>query len=358
MTITDRDDEFTRTITFFFNKRLGHAPSAEQLAAYLTLCRDGGTGDEIDRRLAKEPEAAAFAARPPAPVIVAPEQLHVDGLGFVTQSGASWTMAFLSAFRHYERFLRGEDITPLLAEAVALGANGGRVFGAFDYGSPQNQRLYPREHPDYYDRLEEFCGLFAAHGLWLQFTVFADTRRSVPTPQAQRVHWSLVCDALRRCPNVLLERVNENNQHDNWVDADLPKPSGLCSSFGSNGGGNDPPGPFWDYADLHSERRGDFALSTTTVNFTVKGYHGENGAPSFAGTHRATVVSEPPGIADANVNGRRTADPRICFQMGVGCATWGAGGTAHTECGVMSVLHTDIQAECARQFFAGVRSIR
>jgi hypothetical protein len=30
------------------------------------------------------------------------------------------------------------------------------VSGAFDFGSPQNQRLYPREHPDCFSRLPEF----------------------------------------------------------------------------------------------------------------------------------------------------------------------------------------------------------
>src|SRR5262245_65011468 len=53
-------------------------------------------------------------------------------------------------------------------------------------------------------------------------------------------------------------------------DTDLPRPQGICASFGSNGAGADPPGPFWDYADLHSERRGDFALSTTTVHFAIR----------------------------------------------------------------------------------------
>jgi len=353
---TERDGEFTRTITFFFQKHLGHAPSAEQLAAYLVACENGMTGPEIDARLAAEPEAKAFAAKPAIAATVAPERLHVEGVGFVTESGAPWTMAFISGFRDLDRFMDGEDIEPLLTETVALGGNGRRVFGAYDFGSPQVQRLYPREHAAYYERLPEFCALYAKHGLWLEFVAFADTARSVPGQPAQVLHWVTVCDALRGCPNVLLERVNENDQHDNRVDAALAKPDGLCSSFGSNGGGQDPPGPYWDYSCLHSERRGDFALSTTTVNFAIKGW--SEGTKSFIGTRRATVVNEPPGIADANVPGRRTNNPRICYQMGVGCSTWGAGGTAHSDCGVQSVLHTPIQAECVRQFLAGVKAVR
>lgn len=356
--ITDRDEEFRNTITFFYRQELGREPDPNGLESWLGQLRGGMTGAQLQEALRDSAEGVAYRSKPPAPIVApaaAVERLHVEGLGFVTESSKPWTMAFITGFRDYERFLNGEDIEPLLVETTALGGNGRRVFGAFDFGSPNVQRLYPREHGDYYDRLQEFCNLFAKHGLWVEFVVFADTARSVPGVAAQLVHWAALCDQLRECSNVLLERVNENDQHDNRVDAALPKPVGICSSFGSNGGGNDPPGPFWDYACLHSERRGDFALSTTTVNFSVKGYVGENAAKSFGGTQRCTVVCEPPGIADANVGGRRTADPRVCYQMGVGCATWGAGGTAHSECGVMSVLHTPVQAECVRQFLAGVK---
>src|SRR5580765_6731517 len=355
--ITDRDDEFVKTITFFYRKELGRDPEPPGLASWLENLRNGMTGPELEQALHDSPEAVAFRARPPVPPTPKTPRVHVEGLRFVTEGGEPWVMAFATSFRAYERFLRREDLGPHLQELAELGANGIRVFGAFDYGSPQTQRLYPREHPEYYDRLPEFFDLLRGFGLYAQFCVFADTARSVPGKAAQLAHWARVVDVLRPIENVLLERVNENDQHDNHVDADVPRPAGMCASFGSNGGGQDPPGPYWDYADLHSERRGDFALSTTTVNFAIKGYKGENAAKSFDGTQRATVVSEPPGIADALVPGRRTNDPRICYQMGVGCSTWGAGGTAHSDCGVQSVLHTPIQAECVRQFLAGVRAV-
>jgi hypothetical protein len=350
--ITGRDEEFTRTITFFYRQELGRDPEPGGLAAWLEQCRNGLTGPQLEKALHDSAEAVAFRARPKVPET---PRVHVEGLRFVTEGGAPWVMAFATSFRAYERFLRGEDLQPHLQELAELGANGIRVFGAFDYGSPQTQRLYPREHPDYYDRLAEFFALLQGFGLYAQFCVFADTARSVPGKPAQLAHWTRMVDVLRPIPNVLLERVNENDQHDNRVDADVPRPAGMCASFGSNGGGQDPPGPYWDYSDLHSERRGDFALSTTTVNFAIKGYKGENAAKSFAGTQRATVVSEPPGIADTLVAGRRTNDPGICYQMGVGSSTWGAGGTAHSDCGVQSVVLTPVQKECVRQFINGVK---
>jgi hypothetical protein len=343
--ITDRDDEFRGTITALFNQELGHDPSDEQMLAYLTWARAGGTGEQMQQVLHDEPEALAYRARPKAP-----PRLHVVGEDFWTLEGEPWTMAFVSSFRLFERFLRGEDVAPLLQEAREVGANGVRVFGAFDFGSPAVQRLYPLEHgPAYYDLLPAFFELLGGYGLYAQFTVFADTARSVPGVVQQQAHFLDVCEVLRDVPNVLLERVNENDAHENRVEAPLPKPVGICSSFGSNGAGNDPPGPFWDYADLHAERRGDFALSTTTVHFAINGY-----GTAYPGTRRATVNSEPPGFADMTQPGRRTSDPRVAYRMGLGCR-WGAGGTAHSDCGVHSVLLTPTQRACVEQFLRGVR---
>lgn len=343
--ITGRDDEFRSVITILFNEELGHDPSPEQMGAYLTWARDGGTGEQMRAVLHAEPEAIAYRNR-----VKSLPRVRVEGLRFVTDDGKPWVMAFVSSFRLYERYLRGEDIRPLLQEAIDVGANGVRVFGAFDFGSPDAQRLYPSEHPDYYERLPQFFGVLAEYGLYAQFTAFADTQRSVPGALGQMVHWLTLCNVLAGVSNVLLERVNEHDAHENRIDAFLPRPDGICASYGSNGQGSDPPAPFWDYADLHSERRGDFALSSTTLHFAVHGY-----GTTFPGTQRATVNSEPPGFSDTMQPGRRTNDPRIAFLMGLGCC-WGAGGTAHSDCGVNSVPLTPTQRACVEEFLRGVRS--
>ena len=346
--ITGRDDEFRGTITALYREELGRDPDPVGMAEFLQHAREGMTGEQIRRALHDSPEGVAYRNRPKVPPT---PRLHVEGLQFITETGAVWLMAFVSSFRLYERFLRGEDIRPVLQETREVGANGVRVFGAFDFGSPDVQRLYPREHGDYYDRLPEFFAQLAAFGLYAQFTAFADTQRSVPGVPAQLAHWSAVCNVCRDVPNVLLERVNEANQHDNRVDANLPKPDGITASFGSNGAGADPPGPFWDYADLHSERPSDLPKllqSTTTVAFAI---HGTGAA--FRGTGRATVVSEPIGFADVAAAGRRVADPSIAYLLGLGCR-WGAGGTAHSDNGVQSVVLSPTQRACVEQFLKGV----
>jgi hypothetical protein len=350
---TRRLPELRGTITALFQRHFPGRPypTDEQMNAYLQWIKDGdATGDDIDKRLAAEPEAVAIAAalaqQPKTP------RLHVEGLGFVDENGQPWTMAFLSGFRDYERFLAGEDIRPLLQETVDVGANGRRVFGMFDFGSPQTQRLYPDEHPDiYFDLLPAFAQLYASFGLYIEFTAFADTGRAMPTAARQLAHWLRLCDVLRTAPNVLLERVNEDDSHENHVDAALPKPDGICSSFGSNGAGANPPTAGWDYADLHSERPADLPKllqSTTTLAFAVHGFTG------FGGTQTATVASEPIGFADAGVPGRRVADTVVAYLLGLGCR-WGAGGTAHSDCGVQSVLLSPTQRACVEAFLRGVR---
>ena len=346
MPITGRDDEFRATISYYFRQELGREPNASEMAAYLTACQNGMTGAQIQTILHNEPEAVAYRARPPVPRT---PRLHVEGLKFVTEDGKPWRMAFADSFRAYERFLHGEDLRPHLQELADLGANGVRVFGAFDFGSPETQRLYPREHPDYFIRLPPFFALLRDFGFYAQWCAFADTQRSVPGASDQAKHWWRLCDVLTLIPNVLLQRVNEEHQHENRLDAVLSKPPLICSSYGSEGAGQDPPAPFWNYADLGSERHDDFSLSSTTVHFSIFGY------PGFVGTQRATVVSEPPGFGEAKT-GSRTNDPVVAYQLGVGAGTWGAGGCAHSDCGVQSVMLTPIQRVCVAEFLRGVKA--
>jgi hypothetical protein len=280
------------------------------------------------------------------------EPLHVEGLRFVTASGVPWKMASLTGFRDYERWLRGEDIIPLIEQTVNLGANCRRIFGMFDFGSPNQQRLYPGEWgAEYYDRLAEFFKIYEEYGLYIEWTVFADSQRACPGTAEQIKHWELVTSRLRPIPNVLLEFCNELDSHENRPNITAAKPIGICSSSGSNGAGNDPPGPYWDYSALHSERPMNLPKllqSTTTVAFSIYGTGGR-----FQGTRVATVVNEPIGFADVASPGRRVSDPNIAYYLGLGCQ-WGAGGTAHSDCGVQSVLLSPIQEACVREFIRGI----
>ena len=293
---------------------------------------------------------------PPLQPLALP-RLHVEGLGFVTTNGDPWRMAFADSFRAYDRFLRGEDLRPVFEELRDMKANGIRVLGMAD----SFMHLYPQEHQDFYARLPAFCALATEYRLYVQFCVFADTKIIMPWTSgwshplvAQIEHFARVCNALRDSSNVLIQLVNENDSNQNGIELGaFAKPVGILSSIGSNGTGNDPPLPAWDYSDLGSERRGDFSLSCTTVHFAIHGYSSDEG--SFAGTQRATVVSEPPGFAEEMVPGRRTNDPAVAYLMGLGCQ-WGAGGCAHSDAGIQSVLLPPRQKACVEAFIRGVQA--
>ena len=274
-------------------------------------------------------------------------RIHVEGLTFKDERGKPWVWAMTDGWRDYDRYLRGQDIRPVLSESRELGANGRHVLGMNHWP----EHLHPQEHATYYEKLPVFADLLMEYGQYLQFCVFADTKLVMPDRNQQLQHYHWVCDVLHRKSNVFIKLVNENDQHDNGVDiVSFPKPFDVLASSGSNGTGNDPPQPFWDYSDLGSERRGDFSLSTTTVHYAIHGYGG-----SFPGTHRATVVSEPPGFDEMMISGRRTNDPAIAYLLGLGCR-WGAGGTAHSSDGLQSNLLRPITKQCVREFLRGVKN--
>lgn len=279
--------------------------------------------------------------------------LHVQGLKFVDEAGNEWRWAMTDGFSDYRRFLvEGADaLKPVLAEAQAIGSNGRRVFGMFDFGNPAGPHLYVSEHPDYYDRLPAFLDLLASYGQYVQFTVFADTGRAMPDRAQQLAHFSRIVTILELHTNAMLELVNEQNAHENGVaTASFPRPPPpLLASSGSNGGGSDPTLPLWDYSNLHSERPTDpakLSMSTTTLAFAIDGFTG------WVGTHQPTVVNEPIGCADAPDPGRRINDPAVAYLLGLG-TQWGAGGTGHSDAGAFSVM-LGAQKPCVAAFLRGV----
>lgn len=282
------------------------------------------------------------------------ERLHVEGEKFVTASGKPYVWAHVTLMRAYQRFLNGEDLRPVFQQALELGANGIRVLGMFGWDDG-NGPLIPQQHGEtYYSSIGAFAELTAEYGFQIQWVVFADTRLVMGNQQEQLKHFNRVVETVRPHANINIELVNENNSNQNGIDiAAFPRPQGICSSAGSNGAGSNPPGPYWDYSDLHAERREDrIALTTTTVWFAINGY--SEGNDSFPGTKRATVNSEPYGFDEVNDPGRRTNDPAIAYLMGVGCK-YGAGGTAHSTDGIQAVLLRPLQVECVKQFLAGLQ---
>jgi hypothetical protein len=144
-------------------------------------------------------------------------RLEVDGHFFRQNSGARWTGIQATDFNLFNRFLAGEDITPILRQRADVGFNLLRVWTDFDVCADgkcrEHQpigRLVPSEHPDYYVRLTEFLDVCAQHGLYVELTAFTGRSDS----DGHRIaHWDQLIAAVASSTNVLLELINEHNVH-------------------------------------------------------------------------------------------------------------------------------------------------
>lgn len=177
--------------------------------------------------------------------------------GFRNQSGDRVVIAGVSAFMHFERYLNGEDVRPLLAQAVELGANCLRVFGMAHY-IPVNagrRAFKPQDYGDrYFDAQPEFFALCASSGLYVYWSVFPDNDL-IRVPNARDFFVREVA-TLKQAENTFGELTNEQDAHSfNAVDpTSMPRPNGIAFTSGSYGdiGGAQP--HCWDFCDYHTPR--------------------------------------------------------------------------------------------------------
>lgn len=234
----------------------------------------------------------------------------------------------------FPKFVRGEDIAQIVAERRGLGFNTHRVFlsmsgglGTFD----------PRPH---LDALPEFCSLIGLSGMRLELTVFADTRRWLPS-EADQVR--LLHDVDDRVPLVhLLEGVNEFNVHDNAADGivDERLQAGRIWCLGSMGADQGTAQPVQGYATYHPARTTDWPRKV-----------GHN-AYEVGARHRVPAVSNECMRPDQD--GFRVSN---FFDGAANGALMCAGATFHSTSGKASTRFTDDEARCAEAWVAGAQAV-
>lgn len=185
-------------------------------------------------------------------------RLRVAGRHFVNAAGDRVTIKGATCFQSYDRFLRGDLDPAVFDDLQTLGFNCIRVFG-MDSVIPQQigrPPFRPQDFGDrYYDALPAFCAEAAAHGLYVLFTVFADTKLVMPTLWEQQDHFNGVVSMLRTSPNTLGSLVNEYTEHDNGVERDqFPRPQGVAFDAGSAGDDQAVTDPIWDWCPFHVRR--------------------------------------------------------------------------------------------------------
>ncbi len=260
---------------------------------------------------------------------------------FFTLNGQPWTAIESSEFSLYSRYTRGEDIRPVLAERQAIGFNLLRVWLLNTSVVPGG--ILPSQYPDFYARLAPFAALCASYGCCVEFTAFTQTQTLMPSVRDQTMHWARTADALRGCGNVLLELVNEADQHDNATDPSLltMRPPGILASSGSNGAGALAPTPVWDYGLYHSNDLSEWQRKCA-----------HNAFEKVAELHHIPAM--------ANENTRypdRDASLVHAEDAAAGAALLSAGACFHSNSGKLSRPFDDVEFSAAIAWVRGAESV-
>ncbi len=303
---------------------------------------------------------------------------------FWDQNGP-WTWVGMTDFLVWSRFLHGEDVDGLLHERVHLGAKVLRVFGMVDCFSRSIKQdelpachLYPQEWGDsYYEKLIAFIQLAAAHGLRVEFTLFADAETAMPDQGAQDDYAERVFQALTTAAPTFtnfLEGCNECNNRSNLPGGEA-RSYEVASRFtgrsaavlvASGSSVTDLPPcatvvPYvLDYVTEHLDRGPEWVRKQGDLRDHRDGFTWGDTSPCpgvvFSGTRVATISDEPRGL-DESVWGSRTTDTVAAGQAGGMAALFGNGITYHCTLCIRSEPLGPIQTEGATKMLAAARFI-
>lgn len=287
-------------------------------------------------------------------------KLVAKGKFFQTDAGDKFTAIQASDYNLFNRFLKGEDIEPILTQREEIGFNMLRVWTRMKLASAGIGDLTLADHPDLYERVPDFLQAAARHGLHVEFTAYIGPK--VVEDDFDPEHWQRLGVAVKSTPtSALLELMNENDQHPIDVRAFSPIPGVLCSR-GSNGGGHPPVGvlnggsnwiidpscPPWGYTDNHSN--GIFE-EQRKVGHAAMEYADCTGTPALTNeTSRCPEVGMYSGADLARMKA-------LAYGTAAGGALLGAGSCFHSIQGKSSVLFTGDQLEVARVWVAGAKSV-
>jgi hypothetical protein len=251
-----------------------------------------------------------------------------------------------SDFSLFKRYLERDAVwESVVAERQWLGFNTLRVWllnhsvVAFRNGVEQDM-IAPWQYPDFYARLRQFCELLGSYGLCVELTVFTQTETLMPDRGDQQRHLDSTADAVLGLQNVLLETVNENDQHDNAISPALTKPLGVIISHGSNGADQDGVEPFWDYSQYHTNGLSEWQRKVG---------------------HNAMELADQadiPYISNENTRYPDNDDSELhAYDAMAGAALLCAGACYHSQGGKFSRPFDGVERTCAQQWVAGGNSV-
>lgn len=282
------------------------------------------------------------------PAFVPLPRLVATGRVLRQATGVYWTAIESTDFALYQRFLAGEDITPVLRQRSSLGFTLVRVFTAFNVcpdgnGCQQIGRLVPREHQDFYARLPAFLNLCASHGLYVELVAFTGPYEGIFATDDEKVaHWEALIAAVRG--NTGLAYLELVNEADHPANKDIPlarlrRPDGVLASHGSSTQDVEPVKPYWD----------------------VVTYRPAGGETHRKAGHNAGELSgfgAPPVISNETQRfPDHDNDPNHAYDMAAGCVLLSMGCDFHSIHGKNSTLWEGDELRDAAAFGAGGRSV-
>ncbi|HEX8030264.1 MAG TPA: hypothetical protein VF491_17440 [Vicinamibacterales bacterium] len=269
-----------------------------------------------------------------------------NGQFYYLPDGTPFTVIEASQFRAFERFLNGEDLTPVFSQLQAEGFNTIRVWLL----NTSVGHVLPWEHADFYRRIPAFLAFAAGFGLYVEFTVFTQTQTLIPTLAGQQAHYDQTVQAVGATFS-FIEGVNEGDAHDNAYDRRLRlwKPAGatfdLCGgswgadSWGPVDGNNQPTATVYDSVRYHSNDTSEWQRKQAHGSFEMAGHYGV------------------PGIGNENTRPDRDGNLNHHRDAAAGAALLCAGSCFHSEAGKQAAVMGDVDLACARAFVAGARSV-
>jgi hypothetical protein len=171
--------------------------------------------------------------------------------------------------------------------------------------------------------------------------VFTQTETLMPNAADQQRHLDLTANAVHGLTNVLLELVNENDQHDNAVSPNLVRPPGnIIISHGSNGADATGVRPTWDYELYHTNGLSEWQRKTG---------------------HNAMEKAEESGVPCVSNENTRFPDNdssvNHAYDAPAGASLLCAGACYHSQSGKFSRVFDPTELTCAQQWVAGALSV-
>jgi hypothetical protein len=276
-----------------------------------------------------------------------------------TDTNERFTGIGATDFDLLEKYLEcGDCVLPVLRQRAhpwaddRPGFNTVRVWTFFDVCAdgncpPLNQRigrLYPHEHPDFYDKAIGLANLAARHELRVQYTAFTGNFGKY-THEQQVAHWEGLIGVAAKVPSVWLDLVNEwdhQAMQGFGVGVFRQPPAPILASRGSGQIHSPPVTPVWpSLATYHSMTDRDGA-ATAAYRAMVE----------VADRYEVPVwIDETTRFPDGNSN------PQQAYDVARSCTLLVAGCTFHSISGKSSDLWDAAELALALRWVEGARSL-